>query len=222
MIAAARREPDLAALAQEVRAAGGQLDPCVLDVTDTAAVLATIQHWDDAVGGLDLVLANAGLGLQGPAHKLPWEKVEPVIKVNVLGAMATLMAVMPKMIERRHGTLAGVSSLAAMRGLPTSGAYSASKAALATFLETLRIDLAPKGVTVVDVRPGFIDTDMTKPNRFKMPFLMDVERAGRLAVEALKRGDAVAAFPWQLAKVMAVAEAMPDPLWRQIASRLKV
>jgi short-subunit dehydrogenase len=127
------------------------------------------------------------------------------------------MAGMEGMVARGRGTLVGVSSLAAMRGLPKSGAYAASKAALATFLETLRTDLGRKGIRVVDVRPGFVDTPMTKANQFKMPFLMDVDRAADVTMRGIERGEAIVSYPWPTASTMSVAQSMPDVAWRAIA-----
>lgn len=221
VVVAARREAELQSLVSSLRDAGGNADMCVLDVADTQAARDAIRHWDKETGGLDLVIANAGVGITKPAHKLKWEDVEPILQVNVMGAFATLVAALEGMVERKRGTLVGVSSLAAMRGLPKSGAYAASKAALATFLETLRLDLAPKGVTVVDVRPGFVDTPMTQKNKFKMPFIMDVDQAARVTIKGIDRGDAIVAFPWQMARTMSALETMPDAAWRALAKYVK-
>jgi NAD(P)-dependent dehydrogenase (short-subunit alcohol dehydrogenase family) len=200
-----------------IQSSGGSADVCVLDVGDAAAVDKAISYWDEQTGGLDLVIANAGVGISRPGHKLAWEHVEPVLRINVMGAFATIVAAIGKMAPRKAGTIVGVSSLAAMRGLPSSGAYAASKAALATFLETLRTDLSHKGITVVDVRPGFVDTDMTRQNKFKMPFLMDVDRAAKLTWQGIRRGDAIVAYPWPTATAMSLAETIPDGLWRMMS-----
>ncbi|MBI5536806.1 MAG: SDR family NAD(P)-dependent oxidoreductase [Deltaproteobacteria bacterium] len=222
VIAAARREPELQSLVEEIRAAGGRADICVLDVADTDAVIAAIHQWEETTGGLDLVIANAGLGKIRAAHKSTWkDDIEPVLRVNILGAFATLMAGMEVMIPRGKGTLVGISSLASMRGLPKSGAYSASKAALATFLETLRLDLGRKGLTVVDVRPGFVDTAMTSQNKTYMPMLMKVDDAVRAVVRGIERGDAIVTCPRTLAAFMSMTESMPDALYRAIASRVR-
>lgn len=221
VVAAARREHELHGLVESIRAAGGRADACILDVADTDKVREAIRHWDEETGGLSLVIANAGFGRNRPAHKLSWEDVEQTLRVNVMGAFATLMAGLEGMVARGRGTLVGVSSLASMRGLPASGAYAASKAALATFLETLRADLDRKGICVVDVRPGFVDTAMTRQNKFKMPFLMDVERAADLTLKGIERGDAIVAYPWPTASVMSLAETLPDGVWRMIAKRVR-
>ena len=202
----------------QIVADGGRADVCRLDVPDAAAVHAAVQHWDSETGGLDLVVANAGAGVARPAHKLEWKDIETTLQVNVLGAFATLHAAMGPMVARGRGTLCGVSSLAALRGLPASGAYAASKAALATFLETLRLDLARKGVTVVDVRPGFVDTAMTRPNRFKMPLLLEPADAARRALRGIERGQAVVSFPWPTALAMGTLENLPDSLYRTLLS----
>jgi len=217
VVLAARREAELAALADEIARAGGRADVCVLDVSDTAAIKAAVERWEKETGGLDLVIANAGVGLTKPAHKLTWDEMAPTVEVCAIGAMATLMAAMPPMLARGRGTLVGVSSLAAGRGLPTSGAYSAAKAALSTFLETLRLDLSPKGIKVVDVRPGFVDTPMTRQNRFWMPFMMSVDEAARAALRGIGKGRAVVAFPFPMRLVMSAAEIMPDGLYRWLA-----
>jgi short-subunit dehydrogenase len=180
-----------------------------------------VQHWEAETGGLDLVVANAGTGVARPAHKLRWQDIEPVLQVNVLGAFATLQAAIGPMVARGRGTLCGVSSLAALRGLPTSGAYGASKAALSTFLETLRLDLARQGVRVVDVRPGFVDTAMSRSNRFKMPFLLDAADAARRTLQGIDQGRAVVSFPWPTALAMETLESMPDRLYRALLSGLQ-
>jgi short-subunit dehydrogenase len=221
IIAAARRQDELDSLVDIIRKEGGRADPCLLDVADTHKVYEAMGHWDQEVGGFDLVVANAGVGITAPADELVWKDVEAMLHVNVLGAFATLMAGCEVMKRRGQGTLVGVSSLASMRGLPGSGAYSASKAALATFLETIRTDLHATGIRVVDVRPGFVDTPMTRGSRFKMPFLMDVDRAAELMLSGIVRGDEVVAFPWQTSATMSVAEAMPDVVWRMIAKWIR-
>ena len=143
---AARREGELERAVHEIEARGGRALPLVLDVTDAAAVEDAVKRADRELGSLDLVVANAGDGTTGHASTLRWEDVARVVDVNVKGAMATLVAAIPVMLAQQGGHLVGVSSLAGRRGLPQSGAYGASKAALSTFLESLRIDLAASGI----------------------------------------------------------------------------
>jgi short-subunit dehydrogenase len=216
---AARRLDRLVELAQQIRVQGGQAEAVRLDVLEPRAVIDALRALDQRAGGLDLVLANAGVGGSRSAREVAWEALEETLRVNALGAMATLWAGLGPMLARGHGTLAGMSSVAGMRGLPTSGAYSASKAALTTFLETLAVDLAGSGVRVVDLRPGFVRTPMTAENRFAMPFLLEVDDAARRAVGALERGQAVAIFPRRMALLMRLAERLPDGWYRAWARR---
>lgn len=222
VVIAARRRGELDAVQATIAASGGRAEVCELDVADTAAAREAVTRWDRDSGGLDLVLANAGIGDTGPAAQMDWSTIERIVQVNTLGALAVLDAALAPMVERRSGTVAGVSSLAALRGLPTSAAYSASKAALSIFLEALRIELSASGVRVVDIRPGFVDTPMTRKNRFKMPFLMGVDAAATRAIRGLEHGEAVVSFPWQLSAAMGVAAHMPGALWRGVAARLPV
>src|SRR5262249_25068978 len=173
VFAAARRLEALEALQAEAQSSPGKLVPVAMDVADARGTLQQIQKLDAGCGGLDLVVANAGVGFYARAKRFQWEHVERTIQVNVLGASATLSAVLPKMVERNSGHLVGMSSLASFRGFPRTAAYSASKAYLATFLEGLRVDLKSTQVRVTSVHPGFVKSEMTAKNNFKMPFLME-------------------------------------------------
>ena len=249
VVLAARREAELAGLAAEIERAGGRADLVPLDVRDTQAVRAAVERWDREVGGFDLVLANAGIagaGEAGPREAGTGEASTgeasarqasargdrsgalesavalQVLQVNVLGAVATLCAALPAMRARGRGTLAGVSSLAALRGMPGNGAYSASKAALSTFLESLAADLAGSGVRVVDIQPGYVRTPMTAANRFAMPFLVELEPAVQKCVDGLERRRALVHFPWALSwPLRALVRPLPRPVWLALARRLR-
>lgn len=215
---AARRGDALESLAREISSRGGQALPIVVDVRDPDAVRAMVQRVDAELGSLDLVVANAGVGTTGHASTMQWADIDQVLAVNVRGAMATLCAAIPIMVAQQRGHLVGVSSLAGGRGLPTSAAYSASKAALSTFLESLRVDLAPSGIHVTDVRPGFVATEATRSADHPMPFLWPVDRAARHIARRLASEPAVVAFPWPLALLTSFSRFLPtwtyDPLVR--------
>ncbi len=215
----ARREELLAALRDEIVAAGGKARIYPVDVAVPEAAVEVVRRADDELGGLDLVVANAGVGRSRWAGRLAWEDLAPTLRVNVEGAAATLVAVLPRMVERRRGHLVGVSSLAGYRGMPRSAAYSASKAFLSTFLESLRVDLRGTGVAVTDVRPGFVRTPMTAENRFPMPFLIDAEPAARTIVAALTRKAPVIAFPRAMAAVTGTSRLLPNVVWDLVSAR---
>lgn len=220
VVVAARRTELLDALVEEIEAAGGRAVACELDVRDAEAVACEMQRLDREVGGFDLILANAGVGRAIAGEELEWPDVVDVIDVNFRGAIATLVTGMNLMLPRCTGTLVGVSSLAGTRGMPTSGAYSATKAGLQVFLESLEIDLVDSGLKVVDIQPGFVRTPMTDANDFEMPFLMDLEPAAELCLLGLERGDSVITFPWQLAwPLRTIGKCMPRALWRWLSIR---
>jgi short-subunit dehydrogenase len=219
--AAARRRDHLEALANEARAAGATIEPVELDVSDADATLARIRELDASSGGLDLVIANAGVGVETNARRIQWEQVKQTIDVNVTGAAATLCAVLPRMVERKRGHLVGVASLAGYRGLGRNAAYSASKAYLSTFMESLRVDLKPTGVRVTCIYPGFVKSEMTARNKFTMPFLLETEEAVEMMGKAIVRGEAHYAFPWQTASLMRLVRVMPNALFDAAMRKLR-
>ncbi len=220
--AAARRTEQLEACAAEARAAGGaEVIPVTLDVARTEETLARIRQLDAECGGLDLVVANAGVGDSTPARKLDWETVQRTLDVNVNGAAATLCAVLPQMVARGRGHLVGVSSLAAYRGLPGNAAYSASKAFLATFCESLRVDLQGTGVRVTSLHPGFVKSEMTAKNRDPMPFLLETEAGVEHMGRAILRGEAEYGFPWQMRQALRVVRVLPNAVFDRIGRRVK-
>jgi len=142
-----------------------------------------------------------------------------VLEVNVTGMATTLAAFAPAMRKAGRGTLAGIASVASFRGMPGNGAYCASKAAARAWLESLRVELRGTGVSVVCVCPGYIDTPMTRVNRFPMPFLIDADTAARLIARAIAAKRRVAVIPWQMAIVSLALRAMPGWLFDRAFAR---
>jgi NADP-dependent 3-hydroxy acid dehydrogenase YdfG len=212
VMAAARREPELAALCAEVASRGGRAVFAVCDVSDPHAAGELVRRAARELGSLDMVISNAGVGDSTHASRLDVEKVSKMIDVNVRGAIAPLIAAVPIMLGQKRGQLVGVSSLAGRRALPTSSVYSATKAALSTFLEGLRMDLDRSGVRVTDVQPGFVATAMTAKNRFPMPFLWDTEKAARVVADRLERAPRIIAFPLPMDLLTRLSRHLPYPL----------
>ena len=220
--ACARREAELTALAAEAvsLSAPGRIVPVPLDVADASALTAAISRAEESAGGaLDLVIANAGIGQPTTARRLDWRTVKALLDVNVVGACVTLAAALPAMVARGRGTVVGLSSLGAFRGFPASGAYCASKAALHTFLESVRVDLAGTGVKAITVYPGFVRTPMTARNRFPMPFLMELDEAVRLMARGIDRGDAVIAFPAPMVALVQGVRLLPRGIYEALARK---
>jgi NAD(P)-dependent dehydrogenase (short-subunit alcohol dehydrogenase family) len=217
--AAARRGGELETL-DKFAASPEQLRTFAVDVTDEPALRAAVDGAASRFGGLDVAVANAGIGVPGLAETLPLTELRRVFEVNVIGAAATLIAALPHLRGAPEPLLVGVSSLAAHRGGPGSGAYNASKAAFSRWLESLRMELAAEGVGVLEIVPGFVRTPMTDRNRFAMPFLMEPEDAARRMADAIERRRSHLAFPRRLAFAIGVLRRMPDGLFDRFASRL--
>jgi short-subunit dehydrogenase len=134
--------------------------------------------------------------------------------------MYSVGAVLPGMLERGRGHIAAVSSVAGFRGLPASGFYSGSKAAVTTFLESLRVDLRSRGIAVTSINPGYIATPLTAKNRFRMPFLMSAERAAVIIADGLERRPAELTFPWQMKLFMNFARLLPNWAYDRVIRRV--
>jgi short-subunit dehydrogenase len=189
------------------------------DVSDVARAEALVHEAEELLGGIDLLIANAGRGRNVVGPKMKVEHITGVLQLNVMGGCATIAAGIEGMMKRQKGHLVGISSIAANRGLPTSASYCASKACFSTFMESLRVDLRQTPLHVTDIRPGFIDTPLTKKNRFKMPFLMTSDRAARLILSAIRKKKGVYSFPWQMAFVGWFLRWVPSWLFESVAGR---
>ena len=215
----ARREELLNELVNEIRARNSKAVAATADVRDAAAVRAAANHFRQALGPIDVLIANAGIGTSDHAIQLQPEHAKEVITINVLGAVNSVSAVAPEMVERGEGRLVAISSLAAYRGLAKSAAYCASKAALSSYFESVRIDLRNTGVDVTIIYPGFIKTAITAGRQSKMPYLMELDEAVKKIVSAIEKGKKSYAFPWQLASIVRAGMLMPTGMYDWIAAR---
>ncbi|MDP9190573.1 MAG: SDR family NAD(P)-dependent oxidoreductase [Acidobacteriota bacterium] len=213
----ARRAELLDTIARELSSNGARAVALTCDVLDAAAVRDAVRRGEQELGGaFDLAIANAGVSIPNHASRFSLADAEQVIRVNVLGVMYLYDAVVAGMIERKQGRFVGVASVAGLRGLPTSGPYSASKAAVQSFLEAARIELAPYHVGVTIVNPGFVVTEMTAKNKFTMPFLMKADKAARIIADGLERGKRVIEFPRRMSLLMRTMRLLPDALYERV------
>ena len=208
----ARREAGLAELAATLPP--GSFATYAGDVRDRSALERAAADFVTRFGAPDVVIANAGIS-RGTVtgHREDLDDFRAVFDTNVLGLVHTFHAFLAPMRERHSGVLVGVASVAGFRGLPGSGAYSASKSAAITYLESLRIELRSSGIAVVTVCPGYIATPMTEHNPYPMPFLLHVEKAARLIARAIERRRRFYVLPWQMALVGRVMRCVPRPLY---------
>jgi short-subunit dehydrogenase len=215
----ARREELLNEVVEEARAKGVKAIAVAADVRDTKAVRDAADRVRRELGPIDILIANAGIGTADHVLRLTPEHAANVMSINMLGAVNSVAAVLPEMVERKQGRLVAISSLAAYRGLAKSAAYCASKAALSAYFESLRIDLRGSGVGVTIIHPGFIKTDLTAGREAKMPYLMELDDGVRKIVSAIEREKRSYAFPWQLATIVRATLIMPAAMYDWIAAR---
>jgi len=206
----ARRQEPMEKLCEEIRQAGGTAAFATADVADRSAVLNAIQALEAKLGPVDLLVANAGMGVPTKLEPMNVPETEQMFRVNMFGVMYAIEAVLPGMLKRGHGHLAGVSSLAAYKGFPGQAGYCASKAAVKTYLESLRLQLRERNIQVTCICPGFVRTPMTEGHGFRMPFLMDADEAARRVARALRRKKKVFNFPWQTERLVKFCYWVPD------------
>ncbi len=205
----ARRGAALEELAAEIRQEGGVAAFAVADVTDRHRLRRAVEELAEALGPVDLMVANAGVGVPTTLEPVNIDVVEETIRVNVLGVIYAIDAVLPSMLRRKTGQIAAISSLAGYKGMPGESAYCASKAAVNTYMEALRVQVRDRGITVSTICPGFIRTPMTSTMTF-MPFVLTADQAAERIVRALARKVKVYNFPRRTATLMWIAQRLPD------------
>jgi NAD(P)-dependent dehydrogenase (short-subunit alcohol dehydrogenase family) len=216
-----RRAEDLQDTARRVEASGGECLALPGSVTDEATVRQHYTLIRARWGGLDWAILNAGIGDSVNARQFCADTYRRVFATNVGGAVNWIEAVLPDMIAARGGTIAGIASLAGWRGLPGAGAYSASKAALETLLESTRVDLRGSGVDVVIVCPGFVKNGGGPEAERGKPFLLETQDGVGRILRGIEAGRRVVHFPWQLSYPMKYGvRNLPGACYDWLMSRL--
>ena len=180
------------------------------DVCDLAAIGKAGRDCIAAQGLPEVVIANAGISVgMDSADPADLAVMRSTLETNVLGVAATFQPFVAAMRSRGSGTLVGIASVAGIRGLPGHGAYCASKAAVIAYCESLRGECRPDGVKVVTIAPGYIDTPLTRRNRYAMPFLLSAETFADKAFQSIEAGQRFRVIPWQMGVVVALMRLMP-------------
>lgn len=209
----ARREPALE------KVSGGRMLVVPLDVTDAASVKAAAMRVRDEHGRIDVAILAAGYWKQVDVQAWDTDDFNRHLQVNLTGMSNAIAAVLPEMLERRSGTIAGISSVAGFRGLAGAEAYGATKAAQINMLESLRVHVAKRGVRVTTICPGFVRTELTASNEFPMPFLIDAEQAAASICDGLEHDRTEIVFPLPMALLMKAARLVPVGLWTRLWAR---
>jgi NAD(P)-dependent dehydrogenase (short-subunit alcohol dehydrogenase family) len=189
------------------------------DVRDVPAIVEAARQCLAQQGLPDAVVANAGISIgMDTADFDDLEVMRATFETNNLGMAATFHPFVAAMCQRGSGRLVGIASVAGIRGLPGHGAYCASKAAAISYCESLRGECAPSGVKVVTILPGYIDTPLTRGNRYSMPFLMPADAFAERAFAAIVAGDSYRVIPWQMGVVAKLLRLLPNALFDRALS----
>ena len=213
----ARRGAELQSLADSLSCESIVL---TADVRDNASMQDAAARFSERFGLPEVVIANAGVS-HGTAteRREDLATFEEVVDINLLGMVRTFQPFLAGMCAARHGSLVGIASVAGFRGLPGASAYSASKAAAISYLESLRVELRGSGVSVTTLCPGYIATPMTARNPYTMPFMMPAEQAAKKMILAIDDRRNFAVMPWQMAVVGRIMRVLPNRLYDTLAAK---
>lgn len=213
----ARRSDELQAWAEAQGWDGQRCRVYRADVADIDSIVAAGRLCLSEMGVPDVVVANAGVSIgMDTAERGDLDVLARTLATNNIGLAATFHPFVEAMRARGSGRLVGIASVAAIRGLPGHGAYCASKAAVVAYCESLRGELRSSGVRVVTLLPGYVDTPLTRQNRYKMPFLMAPEAFADRAFEAIAVGTSYRVIPWQMGVVAKLLRLLPNPMYDKL------
>lgn len=190
----------------------------VVDVCDRQALHAAAADFIQKAGRVDIVIASAGISAGTLTEQTEdFAVFKAIFDTNVLAMVSTFEPFVSHMKLARAGTLVGIASVAGVRGLPGAGAYSASKSAVTTYCESLRLELKPFDVGVVTIAPGYINTEMTAKNPYSMPFLLEADVFATRAARAIAQENSYTVIPWQMGVVGKIMRALPNWLYDRLA-----
>nr|WP_315480165.1 SDR family oxidoreductase [uncultured Rhodoferax sp.] len=213
----ARRTEEIQAWAQSQALDAARYRVYRADVSDIESIVGAGQACLAELGVPDVVIANAGISVgMDSGVRSDLDVMVRTFSTNNVGLAATFHPFVRAMEQRGSGALVGIGSVAGIRGLPGHGAYCASKAAVINYCESLRGELRSSGVKVVTLCPGYIDTPLTRQNRYGMPFLMQPEAFADCAFDAVAQGAAYRVIPWQMGLVAKALRMLPNALFDKV------
>jgi len=219
LVLLARREEKLKELAGEI--SGTEVLALRCDVTKKEDIVSAVSEAKNKFGKIDVAVLNSGIGYKVEIENFSSEPARDTFDVNVLGMIRCVETLLPDFTERKEGMIVGVSSIADARGFTKSGFYCASKAAATIFLQSLRVELRKYKVKVLTVKPGFVRTPLTKKNEFKMPFLMDPDKAVGIIIKGIEKEKRIIQFPLPTVLGAKVLKLLPEAWFDYIAERAR-
>ena len=205
----ARRNDRLQTVADKCIELGGNPIVYNIDVSDKEKCKDAAKDFMSTNKSIDIVIANAGVGGDDNILSGDPSEINRILKINLLGVTNSVIPFIPKMKEQHSGRIAIISSIASFRGLPHHGGYSASKAALRNLTESWNYTLKPYGISLTTIFPGYIDTEMTKDHKFKMPFLMHSDKASRIIANSIQQKKRKLILPWQWKLIIPIFRILP-------------
>ena len=216
LILLARRQEKLEEVARQCRLRGAQVETIVSDVNDFD-LMGTIGT-QLAKTGIDRIILNAGISVGHSDGVTPFDDFHRLFQTNFLSVHALLEPIIPKLLEQKSGEIVFISSLASLMSMPTSVAYSSSKRALNAYAEGLRYQLKPHGIDVMNILPGFIDSEMTQKNKFKMPFLLTTDDGVKRIMKAISKKRRYYPFPFRFYLMIRTTLLLPQFLRDRIVN----
>jgi short-subunit dehydrogenase len=195
LVLLARRKDVLEKLAQEIKSDSCSVFYYQCDIRNKKEVQDVFFHLREKSVNIDVSILNSGVGYKSPVEEFDSVKADETFQVNVLGMIYCIEEFLKDFLPRKNGMIVGVSSIAESRGFPGNGFYCASKAAVSTLLESIRVELKNHNIKAINVRPGFVSTPMVSKNKFKMPFLMDAAKAASIIISGIKKEKKIIEFP---------------------------
>lgn len=189
------------------------------DVTDRSAYGPAVQQIQDKLGGLDIAFFNAGASIHMEVAQFSSAICKQLMDVNYFSLVYGIEAVLPLLRRSRAPQLVGMSSIAAYGGLPQGAAYCASKAAVKTLLEGIRIDLLPEGIPVSIVCPGFVKTPLTDRHQFALPGVISAEKAAKIILKGIARKTHEIHFPKRISLLQKFITSLPSPCFTWIMQK---
>lgn len=212
-----RRVELMQELANKLHASGSQFWIRACDVQKRAEVENAIADFVKAAGRLDVAWVNSGIGGETSYRKWDWNRVESLIDTNLKGALYTAHTCLQYMARQNHGTLVGISSVAAMRGLAARPIYSITKLGIAYYLEAMAAELPQLQFTTI--YPGFVDTAINRGNPRRL-WLMTPERAAQLMITAVAKRQREYIYPWQMRWIFRLVRLLPAGIYRWVGGKM--
>jgi short-subunit dehydrogenase len=219
LLLVARDEQALIQLKNRIIEMNGNAEYYICDVRDKENIINVINSIYQNHDSIDLAILNAGISINHKFENFNSDVLINHYNTNLFGVMYFMEALLPKFKARRSGTISAVGSLAEARGIPGSAIYCSTKIALSHLLEAARIEMKEFGVKIISIKPGYIETEMTMKNKFKMPFLMTAEKSAEIIYEGIESGKRIIAFPKPMAFFSYIGKVAPAFIFESLISK---